>query len=108
MITYLDFARAAFDNDVMANEYEFRTLFDRFDTTVDDVMNIADQRALRAVIIRRGMEEAQRIHDQAFGKTFSLEQLTDDEKSIFNILVATWVDGALTAFRVTKEKEAER
>jgi hypothetical protein len=59
---------------------------------------------LRLVISQRSPEERDRMRDQAYTKTWSAEELTEDENAIMRLLIGAWTDGALTALRAAKEE----
>lgn len=101
MISYSDLARACFDNDAILSEHDLASCLSHLNTTWEDVERIAEQRALRAVLIQRG--EAQRIKDQAYAGKFSIEHLKEDELVVFSMYIALWTDGAIAALRAIYE-----
>jgi len=102
VITRQDLARAAWDNDAVADESPGQgipNVAHKVNTTAGAVVYVAQQRALRMVISSRGPEEAKRISDQAYANEISIEDLSEEEVERAVAYQAVWIDACFTGMR---------
>lgn len=84
-------AQAAADNDAMAEEGGIPMALQRLGLNVEDVMHVAEQRALRAVMVESGrLPELQRAHRMGSVRPqgFKLSRLEQHKMTIYTAMSA--------------------
>jgi len=104
MIFYEDLSMAAFDNDSMTEEgLGIEAVFRSLSTDAEEVRRCAEQRALRVVLAMRGPHEVARMREQAYSKTFSIEDLSEDEQRNMLMFMSVWTDGCATGLKAMRQ-----
>lgn len=95
MIGYKELGRAGFDNDSRAAEgTQMPTLLSGWGFgDAEGIIKVAEQRALKLILMHRGSDEAARMAQQAYAGTFTVESLTDEEEELLMHYTAMWIDG---------------
>lgn len=95
MIGYKELGRAGFDNDCRVGEgTQMPTLLSGWGFgDAESIIKVAEQRALRLILIHRGSDEAARMTQQAYAGEFSVESLTDEEEKLLMHYTTMWIDG---------------
>jgi hypothetical protein len=92
MIGYKELCVACSKNDEVAEEkHGFEAVMDDLDLDVQDVIRAAEQRAMRFVILQIRKEKL---------VPYAPFVLRPGEEPIYNLIMASWVDGLVAGVRV--------
>lgn len=103
MLDFKTIADAVWANDALADEgHELNEILAMLGLDVQDVMRIADQRALRAVLTQRGDVAVARMKRDAYERYSRDVLLNERERATQMFLMAVWMDAFAAGVRAGK------